>query len=227
MQLASMPVVEAVPPGSFLATLSEDDRDALRSAGRQRHYRRSSWIFREGDRGDFVLLVLEGRVKLAVTTTGGGTSILSIRGPGELVGELAAIDAGPRLAGAVALDNLVARAMTSDEFRALATQHPSLMLALLRMLTTRLRESDRRRIEFGTSDASSRLAKLLVDLASDEPDPREAKVHLSQEEIAAMIGVSRESTARALAGLRREGLVATRRRVVKILDVDGLREFAR
>ena len=213
-------MVDAVPAGSFLATLSDDDRRALQSAGRERHYRRDSWIFREGDRSEFVLLVLRGRVKVMATTAAGGTSILSVRGPGELVGELAAIDARPRLAGAVALDELFARVMPAEEFQALIAKRPALTLTLMGMLTSRLREADRQRIEFGSSDASSRLARLLADSG-------EAEVRLSQEEIAAMIGVSRESAARALATLRSQGVVATGRRVVTILDRDRLRELAR
>jgi CRP-like cAMP-binding protein len=206
--------------GGFLATLIDADRRALAGAGRERRYRRDQWLFHQGDAGEFVVLLLEGRVKIVAGSTGGGEAILSVRGPGELVGELAALDGSRRLAGARALDPVRVRVVTADEFHDLVAAHPSLSLALLRMLVDRLREADRRRAEFGAADAPSRIARLLVEVADHD-----GLVALTQEELAAMAGTSRESVARALAELRAGGLVTTERRRIAILDREGLARF--
>jgi CRP/FNR family transcriptional regulator, cyclic AMP receptor protein len=212
--------VGASESGGFLATLTEADRRALAGAGRERRYRRDQWLFHQADRGDFVVVLLEGRVKIVAGASGGGEAILSVRGPGELVGELAALDESPRLAGARALEPLVVRFITAEEFRALVASRPSLSLALLRMLVRRLQEADRRRAEFGSADAPYRVARLLIDLADAD-----GFVALSQEELAAMAGTSRESVARALAALRVDGLVATERRQISVRDRAGLERF--
>jgi CRP-like cAMP-binding protein len=214
---------------AFLDRLRDADRHALLAAGQDRRFRGGSRVFQEGDRGDFVLVVLDGRVKIEATSTGGVTSVLSVRGPGELVGELAAIDFGPRLASAVALDPVQARIIHTQAFRQLVSRHPTLALALMELLTSRLREADRRRIEFGSADATARLAQLLVDLARDVyvASPGPVEVRLSQHELAGMIGASRESVARALVVLRDADLVTTGRRSVTVVDLEGLGALSR
>jgi CRP-like cAMP-binding protein len=205
---------------SFLATLTDADRRALTGAGRERRYRRDQWLFHQGDPGDSVVLLVEGRVKIVAGASGGGEAILSVRGPGELVGELAALDGSPRLAGARALEPLRVRVIGADEFHALVAGLPSLSLALLRMLVRRLQEADRRRAEFGSTGVPYRVARLLDDLADGD-----GHVALTQDELAAMTGTSRESVARALAALRADGLISTERRRISIRDRDALLRF--
>src|SRR5439155_20462513 len=102
--------------------------------------------------------------------------------------------------------------------------HPRAALELVRMLVGRLRESDRRRVEFGAYDITRRLAALLVDLAMEaEAHGTDPVVRLSQHEIAGLIGASRESVARALVSLRARGLVETGRRTITVVDLEGLR----
>ncbi len=185
-------------------------------------------MFCEGDRSDFVVVIVEGRVKVLVTTAEGGEAVLGVRGPGALVGELAAFDRGPRVATAVALEPLTVRLLSADEFRAFVADEPGAGLQLVGMLIGRLREADRRRAEFGTYDALSRVARLLGDLVTDQGsgEAGQIQVRLSQDEIAGLIGASRESVARALGALRNRGLVATGRRTITILDPNALTSLA-
>src|SRR5215471_20151548 len=88
--------------GGFASALSDADRSALFARGRRRRYVRHTRVFCEGDPSDFVLVIAEGRVKLAVTTEDGDESLLGVRGPGDLVGELAALDSKSRMATAIA-----------------------------------------------------------------------------------------------------------------------------
>ena len=216
--------------GGFASGLSEAERQALFGAGRPCTYRRNARVFCEGDRSDFVVVIVEGRAKVLVTTREGGESVLGVRGPGSLVGELAAFDGGPRVATAVALEPLTVRLLTADEFRAFVARQPGAGVELIRMLIGRLREADHRRAEFGTYDTLPRVTRLLGDLVADDgasgrPGPHE--VRLTQDEIAGLVGASRESVAHALATLRARGLVTTGRGTVTVVDLGELRAFAR
>jgi len=207
-----------------VTALSDAERKALLSAGRKRHYARRERLFHEGDRSDFVAVVLEGRVKIVVSADNGGESVLGVRGPGTLVGELAALDPGPRLGSAVALEPVEARVLTADDFRAFLAGHPGAALELVRMLVGRLREADRRRMEFGAYDVGRRVALVLAEMATDagagamDRKPAAVVVQLTQQELAAMVGASRESVARALATLRDRGVLTTGRRSITILQ---------
>ena len=174
-----------------------------------------------------MIVILDGRIKIVATLNDGGESLLSVRGAGSLVGELAALDGAPRLASAIVLEPLTALVLTADRFRDFLTRHPVAALELARMLIDRLRESDRRRAEFGSHDVTRRLATLLLDLSAREStEGGNAGITLSQHELAGMIGASRESVARALATLRSRSLVETGRRTITVVDPEGLRALA-
>lgn len=207
--------------------LPQHAQQALFATGRQRRYPRDTRVFCEGDRSDSVIVIVDGRIKVTVTGVDGSETILGIRGPGALVGELGAIDETPRMASAVALEPLTVRLLTASEFREFIAQQPGAAFELVRMLVGRLREADRRRAEFGSYDTVARVAHLLADLVStQEPAVTgEIAVRLSQEEIAGLVGASRESVARALAALRARKVLATGRRTITLLDPGALRDF--
>lgn len=220
--------MDARARAGLVTGLSSADEQTLLGLGSARRYDRNARIFHEGDRSDFVVVVTAGRLKIVATTATGGESVLGIRGPGSLVGELAAFDGGPRTASAIALEPTDARVIDAADFRDFVAGHPGAALELIRILMGRLREGDRRRVEFGSYDATTRVARLVCDLASDPGLRREGvvRVRLAQHEIAGLVGTSRESVARAMAVLRERRLVETGRGTVTVLDVDGLRGFA-
>ena len=211
----------------FTARLAPSDRAALFELGSERTYPRNSRVFHEGDRSNFVVVIINGRIKIVSTSAQGAESLLSVRGPGSLVGELAALDDAPRLASAVVLEPASTLVVTADQFRDFLAQRPGAALELAKTLIERLRESDRRRAEFGSYDVTRRLAALLLELSSGEPRRRgRVGIELSQHELAGMIGASRESVARALTTLRGRGLVETGRRVITVVDPEGLGTLA-
>jgi CRP-like cAMP-binding protein len=214
--------------GQHAGLFSAAQRQALLALGRTRNYRRNASVFVEGDRSDFVLVVLQGRIKVLASTANGGEAVLGIRGPGSLVGELAAFDGQPRTASAIALDQLSVRVIAAEEFRKFVAGTPGAALELIHMLMSRLREGDRRRVEFGAYDATARVARLLCDLAAERAASGAGvvRVRLAQHEIAGLVGASRESVVRALASLRDRELVATARGTVTVLDADALRRAA-
>jgi CRP-like cAMP-binding protein len=206
---------------------SVDERAALLALGRTRTYDRNARVFHEGERSDFVVVVVTGRLKIVASTADGTESVLGIRGPGSLVGELAAFDGGPRTAGAIALDRLTVRIVPAPEFRQFVAERPEAAFELIRMLMRRLREGDRRRVEFGAYDATARVARLLCDLAGEAGAAcnDSVQVKLAQHEIAGLVGASRASVARALAALRDDHMITTSRNAVVVLDLAALRRF--
>jgi CRP/FNR family transcriptional regulator, cyclic AMP receptor protein len=209
----------------FLSLLEPSERAAVALLGRTRTYRRGDRLFLEGDRTDVAYLVVEGRARVLTTTAEGNEVTLSVRGPGELIGEMSALDPGSRRsASVVALDTLRCQVIASSELRAFLDAHPRAAVAVLRLMIGRLREADRRRTEFGSYDAIRRLARILVETADAET--RSASLALSQRELAGLIGASRESVARALAELRRRDMIATSRRTITIRDAAALRLYA-
>jgi CRP/FNR family transcriptional regulator, cyclic AMP receptor protein len=120
--------------------------------------------------------------------------------------------------------------LAGAEFRSWIETHPAAALALLRTIIRRLRSADRRRTASGSLDATHRLAAFLVELV-DQAGPHpysdvDVDIALTQEELASLIGASRESVVRALAALRSRDLVGTGRRRITVVDVEGLRRFA-
>ena len=227
-------MVGATPAtGAFLDHLSPADKEVVLSAGRARHYRAGETILVAGDPGSFVVLITEGRAKVVAPSPTGTETVLSLRGPGDLIGELAAIDdePTPRVATVVALDAVICRVVRAEDFRSILAGHAAIALELLRMLAARLRTSDRRLVEFGAYDITRRVARLLADMADEVGRPSGTTTvlprGLSQDDLAGLVGGSRESVARALAALRSLGFVSTGRRQVVVHDVAGLRDHAR
>jgi CRP/FNR family cyclic AMP-dependent transcriptional regulator len=233
-------VAELPAVGSFLGSLAADERTALGEIGHARSYRRGERMILEGDRNDTTYLVLEGRVRVFTGTPEGNEVTLCVRGPGDLIGEMGALDpGGRRSANVVALEPVRCRVIAARELQAFLEAHPRSTLALLRLVIGRLRGADRRRTEFGPYDATRRLARVLIEAADEAAGaPAHGRrrdggapgvqlgLALSQHELSGLIGASRESVARGMAELRRRGLVTTGRRSVTILDGDGLRSFA-
>jgi CRP/FNR family transcriptional regulator, cyclic AMP receptor protein len=230
--------VENPADGSFLTRLGPEARAVLTTLGRPRTYRHGELLFLEGEHSDTSYLVVGGAARVYRTTSQGKEVTLSVRGPGDLIGEMAALDPGNRRsATVVALDTLRCRAITATDLKDFLESHPQAAVALLRLVIGRLREADRRRTEFGSYDATRRLARVLVEVANDavrrlgapigRPLPEVAiGLSLTQRELAGLIGASRESVARALAELRRRRLVTTSRREITICDPVALRNYA-
>jgi CRP-like cAMP-binding protein len=188
-------------------------------------------LFLEGDLGPNVIIVHAGRVKVFATATDGHSVVLAVRGPGDVLGDLGAIDGQSRSASGVALERVDAQLLTADDFRTFLADTPGAALALLRVVIGRLREADRLRVEFGARDALGRVASRLVELAetSGESCPTGIRITLplTQEDLAQWVVASREAVARALASLRRRQLIITARREIVVTDLDGLRHAAR
>lgn len=214
------------PP--FLEALDEGALTELWDVAVTRSWPAGATVFHVGDRADRVLIVVSGLVKAVAVTEDGTSTALALRGPGEILGELAAIDGGVRSASVVAVEDVRALAVGTDAFAGFLRRHPDASLALLGALAGRLRDSSRRQVEFGSLDATARLARILVELAETYGQRTADGVGLrllSQEELANFCGASREAVARGLRTLRDAGLVLTGRRQVVLTDLEGMRRW--
>ena len=215
----------------FLAELEPAAREQLARLGRRRRYEAGATLFLEGDLGPNVIIVYAGRVKVFATDPDGHNLLLAVRGPGDILGDLGAIDGKSRSASGVALEAVDVQVLAADDFRAFLADTPGAALALLRVVISRLRDSDRLRVEFGAHDALARVASRLVELAETSGEPSASGIRitlaLTQEDLAEWVAASREAVARALASLRRRHLITTARREIVVTDLDGLREAAR
>ncbi|MEU0482173.1 Crp/Fnr family transcriptional regulator [Streptosporangium sp. NPDC006013] len=216
-------------PGEFITLLTSDEVAALYAAGRPRRWDRGATMFTEGDANDWVVILTSGRVKVSSHTAIGSEVVLAIRGPGALLGEFAAIDGLPRSATITALEPV--EGVTVRDFPAYLRDHGRVAVLLMRMVIGKMRDSDRKRIEYGAFDTTGRVATRLVELAERYGEPTNGGVRvtlpLSQDELAGWTGASREAVSKALRSLRDRGLIETGRRRVIIHDLEGLRRRAR
>jgi CRP/FNR family cyclic AMP-dependent transcriptional regulator len=211
--------------------LSDAEWAAMRRRGRMRSYPPGGVLFREGDSSRDVYAIAGGHVKVLLLTPSGRELLLSAKSAGELVGELAAIDGRPRSASAVALDAVDALVVSPDAFSEVLDEHPRLARRLLRVLATHVRDADWRAADRESGDMTRRVARRVVLLAESFGEHSGGGVRialrLTQEDLAAWVGATREATSRALARLRAAGVVTTGRMRLQVLDLDRLRELAR
>jgi len=214
----------------LLARLSTEDIRALAARGRTRRHEAGAVIFREGDPGDSLHTVIEGSVRIAVASAAGDEATLAMLGPGDCFGELALLDGRPRSAGAVAASPARTLVVSRDAFVEWLRERPAAALALLETLSLRLRETDQSLADRTFLDLPQRLAKRLVELVRAHPEVHapsagDGLVHLrvTQANLAAMLGVSRESVNKQLSAFGREGWVSMRRGRVIVHDVAALR----
>jgi len=216
--------------GGFLGELTPDETSALKDKSRPRRYPKGSTLFNEGESSDRVVIVTEGQVKVSFFTDDGREILLGVRGPGELLGEMSAIDGEPRSATATALEPAEALVMTAEDFKSFITDNPRVGLLLLQMLSRRLRDADRKRIEFGAFDTIGRVARRLVELADDYGEATDDGVRISlpltQQDLAGWTGSSREAVSKALQTLRGRGWIATHRKGITVLDLEAVRRRA-
>lgn len=215
----------------FLDGLSREETEALEAVARRRAYGRNVTLLHGGDEGGPVVVLLRGRVKLAIVSEEGREAIVAVRGPGDLLGELAAIDGGPRSATVTTLEPVEVLLVARSDFSALLEERPRIALVILRLVAGRLRYADAQQAQFATHDLVGRLAQRLMELCDRFGRRRESGIEIdlpmSQEELGRWIGASREGVSKAFQVLRSLRIVETGRRRVTVLDIDALERRAR
>ncbi|GAA4853274.1 cAMP-activated global transcriptional regulator CRP [Kitasatospora terrestris] len=187
---------------------------------------------RQGEAAERVILLDRGLVKVTTESATGYTSLLALRGAGELLGELSCVDGGPRSATASAMGAVSGVSVPARTFTGLLEVHPGLALAVLRCVALRLRESDIERGDLGALPVGTRTAVVLARLSRrygetlGSPECATARrLSITQHELAGAVGASRESVVRALSDLVGDGLIRVGRGRVVVSDPTVLAEW--
>jgi CRP-like cAMP-binding protein len=218
------------PPPLFEA-LDEDTTRDLRAAMSEVRLRRGEVLFREGQPGDRVYVIADGKIKLGHTSQDGRETLIAVLGPGEMLGELALFDPGPRAATATAIAPTRLLELRHDDLTGILDGRPQLSSQLLQSLARRLRRTNAALADLVFSDVPGRVAKALLDLAKRFGEPVDEGVRLvhdlTQEELAQLVGASRETVNKALAEFANRGWIRLEGRAVVILDEARLVRRAR
>lgn len=211
--------------------MSPEEREELRGMMSQTTLRRGEVLFNEGDSGDRLYILLTGKVKLGHTSVDGRENLLAVLGPGEIVGELTLFDPGPRSATATAVATTELLALEHNQLMGFIDSHPTLAKDMLRALAVRLRLTNIALADLVFSDVPGRVAKALLDLADRFGAPTEDGIHvphdLTQEELAQLVGASRETINKSLAEFSSRGWIRLEGRAVTLIDVERLKRRAR
>jgi CRP/FNR family cyclic AMP-dependent transcriptional regulator len=200
-------IAESLQAVSLFAGLSQEAIGALADAAIARTFPKNAILVTEGDRSDSLYVILSGRVKVFVSDEQGKDLVLNIQGPGEYFGELA-LDEGPRSASVVTLEPSKLAVIPNDVMRRFLASHPDAALQLLRGLIGRIRRLTESMKDLALLDVYGRVAKLLLELATEVDGRLVVDVRLTQQDIADRVSASREMVSRILKDLTVGGYIA-------------------
>lgn len=216
---------------SFLEGVPEEDRRRLLAATRRRRFARREVLFHDGDPGDTVHLLDRGRVAVRITTPAGDVATLRVRGPGEVIGELALLDEQfRRAATVVALERVETLALHRDQFLELRRRHPSVDAFLVNVLAEEVRRLSLLLVEALHVPVDTRVLRRLVALAEayrDRDADGPTEVPLTQEDLASLAGTSRATVNRVVGEAERAGLVERRRGRIVVVQPEELARRSR
>ncbi|MBA2445345.1 MAG: Crp/Fnr family transcriptional regulator [Nocardioidaceae bacterium] len=222
---------EVLRQAPLFSGLDDEAAEALSASMVEIRIRRGEVVFREGDEGDQLYVVTEGKVKLGRTSVDGRENLLAILGPGQMFGELSLFDPGPRSATVTAVTDCTMQTLNHAELGSWLAGRPEVARGLLSQLAVRLRKANDVVADLVFSDVPGRVAKALLDLSARFGRTADDGVHvhhdLTQEELAQLVGASRETVNKALADFASRGWLRLEARSVVLMDVERLRHRAR
>ena len=217
---------DVVRQAPLFSALEDADVEALRATMTSTHVPRGAVLFREGERGDRLYVIVSGKMKLGRSSADGRENLVAVLGPGELLGELTVFDPGERNASATAVANTELIGLTHEQLSAFLAEHPQVARALLAALARRLRRTNDSLADLVFTDVPGRVAKALLDLSRRFGKPAEDGIlvahELTQEELAQLVGASRETVNKALADFATHGWIRLETRAVVLHDLERL-----
>ena len=223
--------IDVVRKAPLFAALNDEAARALMESMTSSHLERSDILFREGEQGDRIYVIGEGKIKLGRSSVDGRENLLAILGPGEMFGELSLFDPGPRTATATAIAETQLIALGHDDLDSFLLGRPAVAANLLAALARRLRRTNEALADLVFTDVPGRVAKALLDLSTRFGRPADEGIlvahELTQEELAQLVGASRETVNKALADFASRGWIKLEARAVVLTDVERLKRRAR
>lgn len=215
----------------IFSNLSEEELDSIIPQVVKRRLKKNTVIFHENDAAMAFYLVKTGRVKIFKTGPEGREQVISILGDGQIFGDVPAFDGGPYPASAATMADSEIYLIRSEDFQALVRRYPDVALKIIKVLGQRLRQSMELVRDLSFKQVPHRLAGLLVKLSDeygvDTEDGLLIELPLSRQELADIVGTSRETITRELKKMEREGILLIDRRRLTITEPERLRSWAR
>lgn len=215
----------------LFSALDDDAAGSLQKSMVQQTLKKGKHLFQEGDPGDRLYIVTQGKIKLTHASGDGRESLLMVLGPGDMFGELSLFDPGPRTSTAVAITDSDVLGLGNNDLRPWLTGRPEVAQSLLQALAHRLRRTNVIMSDLVFADVPGRVAKALIELGekfgSRTPAGLMVNHDLTQEELAQLVGASRETVNKALADFASRGWIRLETRSVEIFDVERLSRRAK
>ena len=191
----------------LFASLSEAQVDMLAAGSVRRNYPKGRTIVAEGEPSSSLYILLSGRAKVQRSDSDGKEVILAVLRSGEFFGEMSLIDDSPRSASVITIESCDFIAVSKEGFKAMLSQNNEMAMAVMRGLVKRLREADKKIETLALLDVYGRVARVLLDFSETQGGQRVIRSKLPRQEIAKMIGASREMVSRVMKGLEVDGYI--------------------
>jgi CRP/FNR family transcriptional regulator, cyclic AMP receptor protein len=210
----------------LFAALDAESAASLEATMTRRRVPRGHVVFREGDAGDRLFVILDGKVKISRAAADGRENVLAVLGTAEMFGELSLFDPGPRTASATTVTTSTLASLDNDDLPPLLLERPGVASQLLQALAQRLRRTNEAMADLVFTDVPGRVAKALLDLSAKFGTPEAGGIRvrhdLTQEELAQLVGASRETVNKALSEFAHRGWLRVDGRSVLLLDPQRL-----
>lgn len=209
--------LKAIP---IFSELTNAELDLTLASAREQRYPRGSIVFYEGDPGDFLMVVLTGKVKVVLLGKEGQEIILAMLGPRDFFGEMAILESAPRSATVMTAESSEFLCLDQKSFTSLLRDHPSISMKILKHLSERLRQADEQIRSLAMFDIYGRIAQGLLRLGQTQGERLDGKLVISDrpsfQELSHMIGCSRETVSRAMKVLQEDGYITVTRKEITI-----------
>ena len=210
----SLVVLRNVP---LFAGLDENELDKLSKVAGRKRVERGAFVVRAGDSTDSLYILLSGRAKVTNSDEEGREIILAWLGPSEFFGEMGLIDSSPRSASVIAVEPCELLNIGRDAFHRCMQDNFQVAQKLMRILVRRLREADRKIARLALLDVYGRVARLLLDMSVEEDGKRIVKKKITKQDMARMIGASREMVSKVMRDLELSGYIVCEGDIVTIM----------
>lgn len=187
--------------------LTDSQIERLAAGSVRRSFPKGRTIVAEGEPSQSLYVLLSGRAKVQRSDTEGKEVILSVLGPGECFGEMSLIDDAPRSASVITIESCDFMSLNKESFKSMLTSSPEICMRIMKFLVRRLREADKKIETLALLDVYGRVARVLLDFSELVGNDRIVRSKLPRQEIAKMIGASREMVSRVMKGLEVEGYI--------------------
>jgi CRP/FNR family transcriptional regulator, cyclic AMP receptor protein len=207
--------LKAIP---FFTQLTERELELVRSLSTEKHYPKNAVVLTEGEMGDSLYMIRSGKVKVFIGDQDGREMILKILGPGDFFGEMSMIDKQPRSASVTTLETSAFLVLSHAAFEKAIEQAPRIATMIMRILAQRVREADKKIGTLALMDVYGRVASTLLELAVMDNGKLMVGEKLSQQDLANMVGASREMVNRILKDLSERGFISVESKSITIIN---------